>query len=182
MWQGYPVHTVHTSNAGREEFEQNKIKKKQTNKQTVHSFIWYWFINSIGNRLQSNDITIAFHSIGDALKCVRFILFANEIQVEFGRPFECGSKRGACNSNENRFVFLCLGSKSFTCPFFLVSSRLALCQWNHIYRFHIQRVSLCETHSKWANVFNYSENLVKGNGKNGSEWNKLQTCKTHTEK
>lgn len=50
-------------------------------------------------------------------------------------------------------------------------------QRNHIYTFHIQWVSHCETHTKWANVFNYSENLVKGNERNGSEWNKLQTCK-----
>lgn len=41
----------------------------------------------------------------------------------------------------------------------------------------MQRVSRCETHTKWANVFNYLENLVKGNERNASEWNKLQTCK-----
>lgn len=41
----------------------------------------------------------------------------------------------------------------------------------------MQWVSRCETHTKWANVFNYLENLVKGNERNANKWNKLQTCK-----
>lgn len=91
------------------------------------------------------------------------------------------SKMKLCNWVEKNRK-LCGSPKvtSHTFVSFLFHSFTLFKQRNHIYTFHIQRVSHCVAHTKWANVFNYSENLVKGNERNGSEWNKLQTCKTHT--